>query len=1481
MGLGGAIMLCRSLGLCWAIALLLFAFSLPAAAQLSRGAVATDCPPCVGIAEAYNQALAEFRRIGVDVRPVEDLAIRTEAEVAAAKEALAAAEAEGAAQLNRREELKKTDPVGSAAADQAQRAAFDRVIELINLIEHRLEPRAEAARRQVDRLFEQMRQQLALMDDLAPRLAECEKQCLPGATNPDGTTVEPAGSGSGDGGPGTKIPGSRSTDCELCLALARQFNDTLAEFRRTGQEFAAVDNALQDVVAQIAATEAGIAEALRDADAATQTAEGLRNAANPDTAAIASADAAKNAAYARANELTRQFEIDLEPQRDRLDKQGNELLNQLGTLASRMDALAAELTECEKQCAAAAPAEPPAAGVPAPKAEPPPVDPDGFVTTKCAPCRQIASDLNAVLRELIAKHAEMQSLTAAIPELEVAIEDAKWDKEVADGDFRLQLALQTDYEREGNKDAAKAAGDKLTAASERGEEAEAAIERLTAELEAARQRLDALKAEIEQLTQREAELRTALDECEKQCAATGSEEQSSTGNPGGSVGPASDFVTTDCPACGRIVALLNDVVGSLKTLPGQIAEAQAALEEVKAKEAEIDSRRAEAQAQFEASLQAGENLRNNNPGDTDGIAAADAAKNQASAAVRAIEAELMLFQLLHVDPAQQKVDTLQKQFDEYKKLEAELRAQLAECEKQCKAAEEAKDQLVTPGTTSQTTSPFATTDCPACENIVSQLNDTIGTLMNLPGQIAEAQQALADAEAQAEENAEALAGATAALDAAIQAGEILRQSATPDADAIAEADAATRKASAEVRRRMDAPGDYADVLAARQRLEALEIYLEQQKAREAELRAQLAECEKQCKAVEADEDKLVTPGVTPEVASPFVKTDCPACEAIASLLNDTIGSLKNLPGQIDAAREALAEAEAQAANNDEALAGALAALDAAIQAGETLRQAATPDAHAIAAADAETSKASKALSEQLEAQDTYADVIAARQRLEALEAQLEQLKALEAELRAELAECEKNCQQAADPQTGIDLKPILDSGVVTTDCPACEDLAAALNATGASLKAASAAMDEASTAYDEARRAGDKAMEGAGAALEAGGRYAVEATLALNAGDQAAADAAVANQEEAFTEASNLLDEADQRGFDAEAAKAALDDAAAKVKELRDLFDQQAKALEECEQRCQPSEPNLEVGVSLQDKACERGEECTLVISVTNRADQPHEGPGFISADMRFGVGVEGGLVGDAFCGWAPKGGSICSVPADQLEEGGTLTLVVPVEVPENAPDGSDFCVAVEMPKYGDAKSVGAAIQLGLLEKGFPLGTIDGVIGPKSKAAIDGYLQAEAAPAGYADEGRDAEQDPLDDDEPPSGTMPWTGSGMSEEEIAEMFGSVLPEDAARARAEIFRRLFDHPPPERAEPAFDPGPSCVPLGLPTLPKAVPRFVEEEEDEPAPVRRDNAPGVTIEFDFNDENEQRHQEDEPLGIDLFGPAGEGISEGFKFGF
>jgi hypothetical protein len=491
------------------------------------------------------------------------------------------------------------------------------------------------------------------------------------------------------------------------------------------------------------------------------------------------------------------------------------------------------------------------------------------------------------------------------------------------------------------------------------------------------------------------------------------------------------------------------------------------------------------------------------------------------------------------------------------------------------------------------------------------------------------------------------------------------------------------------------------------------------------------------------------------------------------------------------------------------------------------------------------------------------------------------IKALEAELRAELAECETRCQQAAaDPQSVPDIEPMLDSGVITTDCPACEDLAAALNATAASLKAASAAMDEASAAYDTARRDGDKARDGAGVALEAGGQFANDATVALEAGDQAAADAAVAGQEDAFTEASDLLDEADQHDLDAETARAALDDATAKVNELRDLLKAQAKALEECEQQCQPNEPNLEVKVSLQDGACKRGEACTAVISLTNQAEEPHEGPGFISADMRFGVGVKGGLVGDAFCGWAPKGGSICSVPADELEEGGTLTLIVPVEVPANAPDGSDFCVAVEMPEYGDSNSVGAAIQLGLLEKGFPLGTIDGVIGPKSKAAIDGYLEAEDAPAGYADEGGETEG-------APSGVMPWTQSGMSEEELAEMFGSVLPEDAARAYAELFRRLFDAPPPQRANPAFDPGADCVPLGLPVRPKAAPRLPdddvdEEEMDDPAPIRLKNAPDVTIQFGIDgEEGDRREEHEEDRSVDLFGSDGMGLPGGFNLGF
>ena len=109
--------------------------------------------------------------------------------------------------------------------------------------------------------------------------------------------------------------------------------------------------------------------------------------------------------------------------------------------------------------------------------------------------------------------------------------------------------------------------------------------------------------------------------------------------------------------------------------------------------------------------------------------------------------------------------------------------------------------------------------------------------------------------------------------------------------------------------------------------------------------------------------------------------------------------------------------------------------------------------------------------------------------------------------------------------------------------------------------------------------------------------------------------------------------------------------------------------------------------------------------------------------------------IGDWYCARSDMGG-LCYVILDSLESKSPLFFDLPLTIPASSGANPQACFMVGTPSSDMERAVARATQLGLAAHGFELGIVDGLIGPRSRAAIADFAERSGAtlPEGGIDE---------------------------------------------------------------------------------------------------------------------------------------------------
>ena len=483
-----------------------------------------------------------------------------------------------------------------------------------------------------------------------------------------------------------------------------------------------------------------------------------------------------------------------------------------------------------------------------------------------------------------------------------------------------------------------------------------------------------------------------------------------------------------------------------------------------------------------------------------------------------------------------------------------------------------------------------------------------------------------------------------------------------------------------------------------------------------DLVAQLAGCEKQC----ADPDTGGTGLVLPEDDG-FVSTDCPPCEALASMVNDAVGTLKGVERELATAQARLAvlrnDAETRQSALDEVLARETV-LNTETLSGVSEARAAEIDAE-LHGVDAERNALT-------DAQETEgADQELAETAVTAAQARVDELTQLVADLKAQLAECEKQC---ADPDTGgTGLVLPEDDGFVSTDCPPCEALASMVNDAVGTLKGAERELATAQAAFDT--MTGDLAEKNAAksAAQDMFSDAMIEKSRLEAAGADASAQSEIIDTN--LNRAADLLTEIEGLEIELLDAGDRTEELQAQMTRLQQQLQAIRDQLAECEQQCAEdggatstddgqvstgSTPNFHLG-KLQPKTCRGGRSCTFEISATNRSEQAYNGPLFLAETGRVASNGNGAIFDGWHCSPARAGGSLC-LHTEEIASGSTVGFNVQVNLPNRVAQGAENCVAVTF--ASDERVLLQMVQVGLAARGFKPGTADGIAGRRTSAAI-------------------------------------------------------------------------------------------------------------------------------------------------------------------
>ncbi len=760
----------------------------------------TDCPECQDHVDALNRLMLNRYILAHEIQSTVAELKTHRAKLAEQKAALAA--------LDTREA--EVSPVGTNPLDPAIRPQLDAIDTERRVVERQIASTETVIETTRTRLREGMRRHASLsraIEAVRGLIASCEAKCTSrGDDTATGLGQDPT-YGQDD---------FVSTDCPPCAALASLVNDAVGSAIAAERALAEAKQRLRDLTREQTDRETGLnrlsareralneewltsADADRQAEIDTELHE-----VDGERHALEDARAAGEIAQSEAVEVIEAAEATFDA-------------------ANRLVAeLKAQLTECEKQCAPAEDGGAIAVHDPAP-----------FVRTDCAPCEALASMVNDAVGTLIGADRDLKAAQDKL----AGIQSASAKRQTRLGELETHEAnLNEEWltsKDEGRRNEIDAELHRVDAERHGLEDAE---ELAPADTELAEQEVTTAQARVDELTRQVADLKAQLAECEKQCAPTDEDTNVALNDD------PSPFVRTDCAPCEVLASLVNDAVGTLIGAERDRDAARAAL-------TALDTA-ATARAEALAGLEAREAALN----EEWLTSADDARKAEIDQELHGVDAERHeLEEAEELAPAdrelaQQELETAQARVDELTQQVATLKAQLAECEKQCAPAEDGSETALDDGQP-QTDPRFASTDCAPCAQIVSLLNDAIGSAITTERLLGEAQTRL-----------DTLRGRVEALEADKRAAqdaftEALVERARLE-DAGQDTSAAQEIIDRESARAADLLGEIDafafDLLTQEEAVADLSTLLERWRQQEAVLRAQLEECEKQCEPAEED-----------------------------------------------------------------------------------------------------------------------------------------------------------------------------------------------------------------------------------------------------------------------------------------------------------------------------------------------------------------------------------------------------------------------------------------------------------------------------------------------------------------------------------------------------------------------------------------------------------------------------------------------------
>lgn len=973
-------------------------------------------------------------------------------------------------------------------------------------------------------------------------------------------------------------------------------------------------------------------------------------------------------------------------------------------LSGEIDAVRAELEICEFNCKAD---DENAGGISVgdsgyDTAYPQP-EPYRYITTDCPECQRFADSANRLLLTRYQLAHQIQSTASRIQAHEAALQDAQarltgLEEREAELSPVGTNPLDADAETKAKLDRVDA--DRVaTEGRIAGINEVIATER--AALNAAIQRHAGLGRAIEAVLQ-------LLANCQANCAPAAQPPAMTYGQD--------DFISTECPPCETLASLVNDAVGSAIAAERALQAAKDAFNDLNAQQKSRAQALSEAEAR-EASLNE-EWLTSAN---ADRQAEIDAELNEVDADRNRLE-DAQKLEATETADALQAIEDAEAAFDAADQLVADLKVQLAECENQCVPADEGTGVALP-----EDPSPFVRTDCAPCEVLASMVNDAVGTLIGAERDLGAAQEKVAGLKAASKARSDRLT-------------EVLAQEAALNTELLSGPSEARRGEINEELNGVDLERidleealeiDPTDIAGADAEVQAAQMRVDDLTALVANLKAQLAECEKQC-----DPPDEGTGVALPEDPSPFVRTDCPPCEVLASMVNDAVGTLIGAERDLGAAQDKVASLKAASKTRSDRLTEVLAqeaSLNTELLSGpsEARRAEINEELNGV---DLERI----ALEDALEIDPT--DIEMAETEAQAAQARVDDLTTLVANLKAQLAECEKQCAPP-DEGTGVAVpgdgtQTTTDPRFASTDCPPCEQIVSALNdAIGSSITIGDQ-LTVAQGELDAVRADIERLQAEKTAAQDAFTEALVARNRAQNDGGDASGPAA--DMEAASQKAVDLLTEIETL----EIRQLTLDDDVTELTEQLANWTRQIAilrpALADCEKQCveTATPPAIDLPENttpetqqtsltpemlldkLQPENCRAGTECTFEIKASNAGEGVFSGPLFLNESGSVATGANGAGFGDWHCSRSGGGRSICVYPKD-IVPGTSAALTVQIRLPGFVRAGTENCVEVAFAV--DERALVRMVQVGLAARGYNTGIADGLPGPRTYAAIAAF----------------------------------------------------------------------------------------------------------------------------------------------------------------